>query len=139
MRINGWRRLWIATAGLWALVVLTGALLNNPTAMDVPREEVLIERLAAEHQKLLKGFIPDDGLKVEFPNGHVLKFQASTTQDEFSPVTRAYAKVIQEATAEAKQAFWLNALLIWVAPIVLIYIVGEAVAWVRRGFGARVA
>lgn len=139
MHLNGWRRLWIAVAGLWAVVVVAGALLTAPTARDVPNEDLLIERLSSEQQKFLKGFIPDDGPEIELQNGHVLEFKAGATQDQMSLVARAYSKVLRQAIFEAKRTFWLNALLIWAAPLALIYLIGEAVAWIRRGFGARAA
>ena len=134
MLLNGWRRLWIVAAVSWGLVVIVGAAVTWPPDYSVPAESALIERLPSEHRALLKGFIPDDGLQIEMPNGHVLKFHQGVTTDQATPVTKAYAAVVESTVAEMRTAFVRNALLIWLVPLSLVYAIGEGIAWVRRGF-----
>jgi hypothetical protein len=134
IHLNGWRRLWLVVVVIYAAVVGVFAYVGTPTPNDVPSSTILIDRLPAEYRDLLKGFIPDDGLQAEFPNGHVLKFRQGVTKSQVSSVAKAYAAVFTDALDAKRREFALLILAAWLFPSVALYGLGEGVAWVRRGF-----
>lgn len=134
LHLNGWRRLWIVVVAIYTCVVGAIAYVGMPTLNDVPSSTALIEKLPAEHRDLLKGFIPDNGLQAEFPNGHVLKFRQGVTESQVSLVAKAYAAVLAEVLDARRRQFALLILATWLVPSIALYAIGEGIAWVRRGF-----
>lgn len=108
-----------------------------PTSKDVPALAVLVDMLPDEHRELLKGFIPDDGLKVQFPNGHVLAFKQGVTKAQTLSVAKAYDEIIKiELSAQRKQ-FVILLFIEWFSPLIFLYLVGEGISWVRKGFNSK--
>ena len=91
------------------------------------------EREEARRKKTASptGFIPDP---IEFPNGALLDVGVAEQKGDTDRVAAAYWAVVESATrAERWTRGWQMALA-WLIPCVVLYALGWAVAWVRRGF-----
>ncbi len=73
---------------------------------------------------------------VQFPNGAVLQIHVAKEGDK-EPDVRAAAAHWTVVESAARTARWQTArqmILLWVIPCFMLYALGWAVAWVRRGF-----
>jgi hypothetical protein len=77
-----------------------------------------------------------DSARVEFPNGAVLEIRVAKEGDAVADaqVGGAYWAVVKgESSAERWRRGW-GVALVWVIPCLVLYALGWAIAWVRRGF-----
>jgi hypothetical protein len=73
---------------------------------------------------------------VSFPNGAVLEVHVAKEGDTEPDVrvAAAYWTVVESATRAARWAMIRQTALVWFIPCLLLYALGWATAWVRRGF-----
>ncbi|MBI3001860.1 MAG: hypothetical protein HYY46_25875 [Deltaproteobacteria bacterium] len=145
VKLNGWQRLWILVSVLWFVVVafFTSALLPN----SVPPERVY-ERLPKEMSaKLLKVvsnpfdiFDKSDraeevGISLHVDSGDTLWFRKGVTIKEAELVANTYDELLRQSLRHERiQHLFPYAFLFWVVPCAVLYALGWAIAWVRRGF-----
>jgi hypothetical protein len=91
---------------------------------DGPAEDVLTEATTG---------LPITVVAVE---GDSLVFMADTPQDQMEKVRREYAARQAELVGTRKLHLLIGATAWWVFPLLGIYLLGMAFAWIRRGFHA---
>jgi len=77
-------------------------------------------------------------LRAKFPEYADLASDDFVADEDVRKVVQAYFDVVEDATRAARWSAIGSAVLIWLAPCFGLYILGWAVAWVRRGFRASV-
>jgi hypothetical protein len=77
-----------------------------------------------------------DIVRIEMPNGHMIPFAASTSQEEMEFISRYYYEIVTEQAASERWSFFGKAFLAWWLPVLALYAVGSAVGWVYSGFRA---
>ena len=161
MRLNGWQRLWVVVSGCWLAVVAVVAWAAWPVPSQVSVPEVFervdpelrsrfdISGSAAAFARRLGGrVVPLEPAKPitdeqgnPLPPGpivdisdHVLQFVPGLTGPEMTTAAAAYDDALQQVTAQKRRRAFGVALAVWLAPVMVVYVLGAAVAWVRRGF-----
>lgn len=134
--LNGWRRLWIVSAAAYAVALVLVAFVKFPSLSDIPAPAELTQKLPREYRELLHGLIPDDGLKAQFPNGHILNFRAGVTDSQVDSVAKVYSSIMNDELEANRKHFIVLLFAAWLIPVTLAYAIGEGVAWIRRGFSS---
>ncbi len=128
MNLNGFQRLWVVAAALWMLPVLVVTYTNWPQFEDALNaqmansddERIFLRLPAAQDLKLTNGLIlkvPADWQEAEV-EAWIAKYRAPARQ------------IVQDKRVES--VMW--AAIAWVVPLVGVYVLGAAIAWVRLGF-----
>lgn len=76
----------------------------------------------------------DEIVEVEMPNGHLLPFLRTATQSDKAAAIAGYILALEADVKERQSSHILLSFFAWVAPCIAIYILGNCIAWVRRGF-----
>jgi hypothetical protein len=71
---------------------------------------------------------------VEMPNGHVLHFPSKLPAKDKTEVTQDYWRIVEKAASQKRLHYLFMALLFWSGPVIILYVLGWSVGWVRRGF-----
>ncbi|MBI4525447.1 MAG: hypothetical protein HY695_16725 [Deltaproteobacteria bacterium] len=118
VKLSGWQRLWVLVSVLWFVVVAfsTYHLLPNSAPPDPALEELLKKHVSKLTERL----------------GHPPSALDLLTDD--SPEARAYDERLERDLREARLKGVTNAFLIWAVPCAVLYALGCAIGWVRRGF-----
>jgi hypothetical protein len=145
MTLNGWQRLWIVSAAIWALLVAIFTSLTLP-----PTDAELIHEWASAKVQLMKRYHgqgeTDEAFRARTYSGasdedivHPApapwkKFDPRTAvpADESEAIDRQYQEALAAKTP--RSALVLNAILVWFIPSAGVYLLGMAVRWVRAGF-----
>ena len=59
-----------------------------------------------------------------------------TSEAQLKAAAKAYSLVLNQALGVDRRRYILVACLIWLIPVLVLYAIGEAVAWVRKGFSS---
>ena len=163
MNLNGWQRLWVVASAVWVIPVLVVVCVGWPTAIRVLDADVYgrmnpvnFTRLAAA-----RGYIsmdpqwgipvpvnPDSGAPVALVRfipaaveveGHTLSFVPIYTaqpESKYDPaiVVEDYTASLHRALRVRRVVFAGVAVGAWAGPVAFLYVLGWAVAWIRRGF-----
>jgi hypothetical protein len=73
-------------------------------------------------------------LRAKSPEYADLLPDSFVADEDMDKTVNAYGAVLERATRAARWSFGWHAALAWVIPCALLYVLGWAVAWVRRGF-----
>ena len=110
---------------------------EKPVGITDPEAERLANEWVAKQWGLpFPEKLEDAGITINVSD-HVLTFRTGVTQAEAEEVAHKYVELLHRALAAARhervQAA-RTAFLVWVVPCVMLYALGWAIAWVRRGF-----
>lgn len=137
MKLGGWQRLWIFIAALNFVAVTLYAAFNYPKAETTYHRTEFYERMGKESILILTNALDSkDIIRVEMPNGHQIKFAASTPQEQMQLICRQYYEVVAKHVATERRSFFGLAFLTWLLPLVALYVIGAAVGWIYKGFRA---
>ena len=144
MKLNGWRRLWIMLSGLWLIAVMVLAYTRWPTeppssfweAADVVRE------IRPDVLWALKPRSPQNASKpgkIEIDWDELRKEQEWNAAHPEVGIVSSYEydranALIASAVRQRQRLFVSKAIAAWVLPVAMLYMLGWAIAWVRRGF-----
>ena len=159
--MNGWQRLWLVLCVLYVVPVATVLYLGWPTPAQTHHREDFVTRMPADVQKdviasYTSEFTMKQALKrlpqerskkvtvaeldllyaetIAFPNGAILLVQGQAARTSEGRFAKAYWDVVEaEVRAERRTMAWQMAL-VWLIPCLMLYALGWATAWVRRGF-----
>lgn len=153
-RLNGWQRLWLLTSGLWLLAIVAWTASIIPTAEHIRAEastegqrfyeeidadvkaEVrrVVERCAElRHQNRIDRVPHDDARCMTANNEEYMRLSRART--ETREKYRALGeKHIDEHLLLDQIAVIGKSLAIWIGSILLLYGLGQATCWVRKGF-----
>ena len=139
--LNGWQRLWVLVSIILLIPVVVVAVITFPNPDHVSHQSSFEENLSAESRTKLatpdeKGIVWDDkvGLKVEMPNGHILRFEKSVKNEEAETVANEYYGLLKHQANKERVLHVLLAIAWWLGPAIFLYAFGRAVAWVYKGF-----
>lgn len=145
MHLNGWQRLWAVVAVVWTLVVLSFTVIVRPTTATVSKDKVFARMSAVNGRTLVDfpdptvdavGFIPDKGATVDI-GGHVVQFAAGVTKADMERTAEDYYANLQRALTEERTQFAAVAAAYSLLPPIALYMLGWAIAWIRRGFSEK--
>lgn len=142
--LNGWQRLWVLTMTLGLIAAASIAIYTQPSIAEINNSSHLYELLKPEHRSLLSlhdserpSLTSEElGFQGEMPNGHVLVFRKGVTEEQTLPVAREYNSLIEEKLLKKQIMHFGLALVIWFTVSIFVYLLGWAIAWVRRGFAS---
>jgi hypothetical protein len=155
MRLNGWQRLWVVLSGLYFLAVCTFAVLTFPDGESLSREsanlavEIALQAQGksaqtAGDQRALLNAMRD----LEYGAARVrAEAYGDLSDTELIQRIRAkwegqanFAPLNEKLRRDTKRIrdrrfnFALQALVWWIIPVLMVYALGWATAWVVRGF-----
>lgn len=131
MVLNGWQRLWVLFSILYLVVVcIVGFVFYKDSAHGYSDSEQKINRDAfyvAECPSILQ----------KYPSGRVPMSQVEDLANEQKrKIARCFAiDRINKKIADDRVKVIQIAAVSWLGPIIVIYLLGLGVMWVRRGFG----
>jgi hypothetical protein len=129
MKLNGWKRLWIVRAFLWTLIVSVTTYARWPMPSN----------FASIDPRWFSAIHPGEPIRtyqIEARDGRKLSVRTDhePTESESDRVFATQAKMAGHALANARIIVGGRAVGIWVVPLIGLYALGWALAWVRRGF-----
>lgn len=157
-RLGGWQRLWVLVGAVYLAVVVAIAWTTLPDAASVPHNASFYSRLPSEIQEHIlntkvdatkeRAFIKEakgipDVDTVEMPNGHILIFRkdlSRTVGDRVADLhlqtaaANAYWGEVENYLPRKRISHLMLALMWWLLPMVLLYVLGWSFGWVYRGF-----
>ncbi len=150
MRLNGWQRLWVVASvlSLGVMVVFVVSVQGSTNRVEDPeilRQLMSDEVIIAEVEGVGPVKFPDNLTKAEI--GRYVKEGISTSPPTVAAIvdrllkervakSAAEAKSQNEAVRSDNRKSWIVGLGVWLAFVLLLYLFGWAVGWVRRGFKA---
>lgn len=151
MKMSGWLRLWIVVSVLYLVLVVGFVTLTLPHAGVIPHSSLLYDQISPEVRAKILGTKGADAdperqalleearrrgiiTEVEMPNKHILVFKSDIPRNEQESAAKAYWTVVEKVAGKERQKHISMAFLWWIIPVVVIYVLGWAVAWVYRGF-----
>jgi hypothetical protein len=69
-------------------------------------------------------------------DGHIVKFIRGIPEEDTNQTARAYDAALRRILARRRAVFFGRMLAFWALPAIVLYALGWAIGWVRRGFGA---
>ncbi len=149
MRLNGWQRLWVViiVAGLTPALWLAHELW--PTAADMSNFDVFTRmnpedaRRLADYSDVLAahygGYRADSSPGT--PQGpvmdveaHTLQFIAGASRSDMNRTADSFSATLRRLLLRERIALAGEVLVWWALPSIALYLLGWAVAWIRRGF-----
>lgn len=131
-RLGGWHRLLMVFSLLYLLAVACFVWMRFPIEKNVIHTDEIYTIMAPRSVSKLTstgGEIP-----IEMPNGHVLHLPASTSVEEMKVVVQDYANALRLSMERQRRSLLRRALLAWVIPVGMLYLLGWAAHWVYLGF-----
>lgn len=133
-RLNGWQRAWVVLGGVWAVFVgflAVATLPDSPARLKEQQDNewadhiydhhystLSIDELRAEMRKPPKtDFNPDRVLPVE---------EAEAIDAKYNKLITGYPRALAEYLSG-----WSG---VWAFPLIMVYLFGAGIAWVRAGF-----
>ncbi len=109
MKLNGWQRIWVVLAALWLVPVVSFSIVTFPQGSELSDEE--IQQQLTEVRSAVENRFSD----------------LAILESQLSP---------QKRNEQIRHvAFGVG---MWLVPIAVLYILGWATAWVRRGFRPKI-
>ena len=149
MKLGGWRRLWIAVSGVYAIAVMGFAALTYPHDLwEVPFDSVQ-QQMSPEHAAIVVGagypissgryrVVPrgyDEMGKVRYQDGRELRFVGTATNGQVAAVTEEYWRTANTFMVRRQWLFVLITVVLgWIVPVASLYGLGRTVGWVYGGF-----
>ena len=151
--LNGWQRAWIVAAVIWAAIVMFVASFdapNSPMRLKELKDEATVDQLLEDHprlsrEELLKKLKDEARLSREEllakQKGSVPEWDDSMSMEGFRAVNAKWAKyddLIKHYPHDIA-LYVVNSAAVWAAPLIVIYLLGLRIAWVRSGFKQKTA
>ncbi|MDO8319717.1 hypothetical protein, partial [Rhodoferax sp.] len=148
MFLNGWQRLWLVLSILYLAAVVPLAIEARPKASDIVNSRVheSIDLAGKYMESSTAGYSYEGSASViakhysDMSDEQILErlHQRFTDKVELSKIDRKYEKQMQELKGEQlAHVGWSVAA--WLGPVLFVYALGAAVAWVIKGFRRREA
>ena len=141
--LNGWQRLWVVAAALYLVPVSTGVVSFFPAREQIESSRVYAAIGAvAEHRKASEPELRWEGaysVRTTFyrdlSNDEIISRlnEKWGTKVDFSNIEEEYRRKIEALPFERAKIIGLG-FLAWLIPVLFIYALGAAVAWIIRGF-----
>ena len=154
-RLVGWWQLGILLAVVWTVMVLASGWMNLPRAHQVAHDSLFLNKLSLEASAILRGTAAstkpfgnaqsarplavvwsEQPRTLRMPNGADLAFPSTTTDHRMALVAVEYREVLQAKANALRWQYLLEMAVIWLLPIVLMFVAGLAIS--LRGSGAPV-
>jgi len=155
-RLNGWHRLWIASSVLYAGVVVAMIYLvdvNPKNAADMSRSQSTIGILDQYHSERKADLSLEERQNLILAKARVRRFLSEgegpladsyetfvsdinstlNVPVNFSPAYMEHEQVLQEHQSTRLKVISYG-FLGWVGPVIILYLLGFVIAWIRRGF-----
>lgn len=140
--LKGWQRLWIATGGLYLLLVIATGLVLMPNRGQIDKAMVsaVIEEVRKHQGLAFMGESPEKTFETARKLGlapwaaKVRKTYRIGREGDagFGRIDKEHSAAIQSLQQERlRLSAWLCAA--WFLPMVLLYAMGSLVDWIRRG------
>lgn len=138
---SGWKRLWVVISLIYLSGVTGFAWHLYPKD---PSDELLQE--AYDHMKpqnrdaivqaeIDEIFAPPSAMEVLTPSGfNKIKLPKGTPAARVGEITRDYDAALKKLQTQAQLLFLIKAILVWVVPVVAVYLLAVALRWVYCGF-----
>jgi len=159
-RLNGWQRLWTVVVVIWLLLVLAFGYLLWPTAMSVPKSDVYVSippasgrglidyydilapKQGGQSEPLVGADVTDWFAKYATENqgptvhidGHILQFRKGVSENTMSQLSGDYYGALHRILTVKRSKFVGAVFVSWILPVIVLYLLGWAIAWVRSGF-----
>jgi hypothetical protein len=147
IRLNGWRRLWIVVAIIWAIPVFFFTISTVETEAKIKarwaRDIVNLEKKYHSSFTWFEGKSDEEIIhparsaatteKVDLTDAELVTDQELAAQ---AVINQTYPEQLSELPA-ARTRTLLCGLLVWLVPTVALYFLGLACRWIYRGFRQR--
>lgn len=153
IRLNGWQRLWVLVSGIYLILVIFFAAISLPKPESIPHSQTIYNQLAPGlRDKIIDGktsyeiatdFVPVEPArpirKIETDsilmlNGHTVIFYSEVTKDEKEAIEKQYRVIIEKLTTKKQLKHIGIAFILWIVPLIALYLLGLSIGWVYRGF-----
>jgi hypothetical protein len=138
-KLNGWQRVWIVTALVWAAVVVFFGSITSPDSpariRELRNEEWVDQCYQRGHisKDELRRHMAEDELLAKVRKGHldtVLPIEVGDAIDaKYDGLIRQYPHDLAIHVVHSAA--------VWAFPLIAIYLLGMGVAWIRAGFRTR--
>jgi len=150
-KLNGWQRLWVLSAIVWAIPVIAFTVIALPTKteseiyMQWANEKVDLFRkyhgqneTLIEYRRRLYGNATDKEI-VHPAADRLRQFDPSTAvpESEIDAIDKKYESRLAQLERQSPVRTAFGGFLIWALPLIAIYLVGIGVHWVYVGFRSR--
>ena len=154
MKLNGWHRLWIVLAAAWSLPVLTYTYLEWPIAGSITKADVYARMKSDDAKRFVDyydvlaakvggtsprytiedpGQQSNEGLVVQI-DGRTVQFVNGVSREDMNLIAGSYHAALLRILAIKREALAIQAFALWMVPAVMLYALGWAIGWIRRGF-----
>lgn len=153
-RLSGWQRLWLVLAILYLIAVVIFAVTVMPMKSDIERRWALdVIEISKKYDPLLsnkstwkilesyKGFSQEEIIELN------IRFALKTDKDTKGKVNwskelnkKRFQELEEYYTEKLGNLYWKKAkvvglsFLVWIVPVVVVYILGLIVRWIYTGF-----
>ena len=141
MQISGWQRLWIFVSGIYLIIVIVFSTMSFPKPESIPHSQAIYDQMAPELKKKILSSEYSEKYqnkkgdhRVKMPNGHVMIFLSEIPESEVEHVAKEYWSVVENSTGEQRKKHIGFAFVLWVLPVLALYVFGWLAGWVYRGF-----
>ena len=153
MKLNGWQRLWVVASIIYMIVLALFGVIVFPTPGKILHHAQFYDELPKESQsKVIRAdastipstgtgrdlsyelFCDDPRYVVVTANNHKLCFRSDVTETEKTMIVQQYHQLLQRATRSERIEMLGYMFLIWIIPCIVLYALGMATGWIRRGF-----
>jgi len=133
--------LWVlvSTVLLVPVAIVVAMIFPNPD--NIGHKAVFEENLSAESLARLSpadenGIVWDDqvGIEAEMPNGHILRFKKSVSEEEAETVSNEYYDFLKHAANKERAIHILFGIACWLGNAIILYVFGWSIGWVYKGF-----
>jgi len=145
-RLRGWWQLGVTVIVTWTIVVLAYGWLNLPRAQNMPHQPQYLSKFSNEASSILSGgdakakpasgemVWSDEPRLARMSNGERLAFPAATSGERISFVSAEYFQMLAAEAGARSGPYLLGMLAIWLAPAILLLLVGLAAKPICRGY-----
>jgi hypothetical protein len=121
-KLNGWQRIWVVIAIMWAVPVLIGAILSAPETPHSLRKQQESLMFTDETQKV---HVDMDKLK----KGDAVYVSDPSRWEKLFPRMKSYPRDLAVHVVVSSA--------VWASPLLAIYLLGIGIAWIRGGFSTK--
>jgi hypothetical protein len=154
MKLNGWQRLWVAACVIYFVILASFVVVIFPQPSEIkhrasfyqalpPEARASLVRSETEANPKVRELLQvlcevdqrkDDQQITRANNGEQLCFKGDVTDANKSEIVQQYNQILQREVSDERLRMGGTALLAWVMLCAIIYAVGWAIVWIRRGF-----
>lgn len=149
MKLNGWRRLWIAACVIYFVVLASYVVVIFSQSSEIAHRASFYEALAPESRaslvraeteenpkvrELLQVVCEADPKTTRANNGEQLCFKGDVTDAKSSAIVQQYNQILQREASSGRLRMGGAALFGWAILCAVTYVLGWAVGWIRLGF-----